>query len=514
VNIVADKTTPGSLGAVGYDDEGVKCKRWDIIKDGILVNYQATRDQAHIIGEKESHGCSYADSWSNVQFQRMPNVSLAAGKKKMTPDEMVKDIKKGIYIVGDGSFSIDQQRYNFQFGGQLFYEINNGKIGQMLEDVAYQSNTQEFWNACTASATSATGAWAAPSSTARASRRRSPSCRTAPPPRASTASTSSTPPARSAKAGSTPHDHPDPGTNQTYLRPRAVAVQGRRVQRHRERQPQGQYPLRAQRRLHRRPAEDTNIAVRSPSANARAPPPSTSSTTSRWKKPCAAPKTWRLAPENPEFMPAVAKQKYKASRPSRRPPTSIRNSAPRSAAYAIEACRKNKLVAAGFFTDSTSFTSRRQFERRVRPPGRTGLDFTCTVRTEDGRGSGWVKRSAGDAERFDPREAADVAIEKALRSVDAKALEPGRYTVILEPAATSDCWLHAQRLRRPPGRRRPQLPVEKGRRLTAWATSCSTARSTSGPTRGTRTCRCCRGTPRTMLARERRTSSRTARSTP
>jgi TldD protein len=150
VNIEADKTIPGSLGAVGYDDEGVKCKKWDIIKDGILVNYQATRDQAAVIGEKESHGCSYADSWSNVQFQRMPNVSLKAGKKKLTPDELVKDVKKGIYIVGAGSFSIDQQRYNFQFGGQMFYEIKDGKIGQMLEDVAYQSNTQEFWNACTA----------------------------------------------------------------------------------------------------------------------------------------------------------------------------------------------------------------------------------------------------------------------------------------------------------------------------------------------------------------------------
>jgi TldD protein len=150
VNIEADKVTQGSLGAVGYDDEGVQCKRWDIIKDGILVNYQATRDQAAMIGEKASHGCSYADSWSNVQFQRMPNVSLKAGKKQLTPDELVKDVKKGIYIVGAGSFSIDQQRYNFQFGGQLFYEIKDGKIGQMLEDVAYQSNTQEFWNACSA----------------------------------------------------------------------------------------------------------------------------------------------------------------------------------------------------------------------------------------------------------------------------------------------------------------------------------------------------------------------------
>jgi TldD protein len=150
VNIFGDKTTPGSLGAVGYDDEGVPTKRWDIIKNGVLVNYQATRDQANIIDEKESHGCSYADSWSSVQFQRMPNVSLAAGKAPLTPDEMIKDVKKGIYILGRGSYSIDQQRYNFQFGGQLFYEIKNGKIIGPVEDVAYQSNTQEFWNSCSA----------------------------------------------------------------------------------------------------------------------------------------------------------------------------------------------------------------------------------------------------------------------------------------------------------------------------------------------------------------------------
>ncbi|MFC0134788.1 TldD protein [Massilia eurypsychrophila] len=150
VNFIADKTTPGSLGAVGYDDEGVRSKQWDIIKDGVLVNYQATRDQAHLIGEKESHGCSYADSWNSVQFQRMPNVSLAAGKAPLTPDEMIKDVKKGIYILGRGSYSIDQQRYNFQFGGQLYFEIKNGKITGPLEDVAYQSNTQEFWNSCSA----------------------------------------------------------------------------------------------------------------------------------------------------------------------------------------------------------------------------------------------------------------------------------------------------------------------------------------------------------------------------
>lgn len=150
VTLFADKVQPGSLGAVGYDDEGVKTRRWDLIKDGILVNYQAIRDQAHIIGEKASHGCCYADSWSSVQFQRMANVSLAPGKQKLSPDAMLKDIENGIFIVGNGSFSIDQQRYNAQFGGQLFYEIKDGKITRMLEDVAYQMRTPEFWNSCVA----------------------------------------------------------------------------------------------------------------------------------------------------------------------------------------------------------------------------------------------------------------------------------------------------------------------------------------------------------------------------
>lgn len=149
VNIIADKTEKGSLGAVGWDDEGVKCKEWDIIKNGILVDYQATRDQAHIIGLKESHGCCYSQSWADVQFQRMPNVSLQPNKEKRSVDDVIKNVEKGIYIMGRGSYSIDQQRYNFQFGGQTYYEIVNGKITGMLKDVAYQSNTQEFWNSLT-----------------------------------------------------------------------------------------------------------------------------------------------------------------------------------------------------------------------------------------------------------------------------------------------------------------------------------------------------------------------------
>ncbi|MEO8172229.1 MAG: TldD/PmbA family protein [Sediminibacterium sp.] len=150
VNVVADKLQPGSLGAIGYDDEGVPAKKWDIIKDGVLVNFQAIRDQAHILGLKESQGCCYAQSWNDVQFQRMPNISLQPGKTPLSVDDMIKNVEKGIYIIGDGSFSIDQQRYNFQFGGQTFYEIKNGKIIGMLKDVSYQANTQEFWNSCTA----------------------------------------------------------------------------------------------------------------------------------------------------------------------------------------------------------------------------------------------------------------------------------------------------------------------------------------------------------------------------
>jgi TldD protein len=148
VNLFADKTQVGSLGAVGYDDEGVKTKKWDLVRNGILKNYQAIRDQVHMIDQNESHGCCYSQSWNDVQFQRMPNVSLEPGKESYSIRDMIKDVEKGIYIAGRGSYSIDQQRYNFQFGGTLFYEIKNGEIVGMLDDVAYQSNTQEFWNSC------------------------------------------------------------------------------------------------------------------------------------------------------------------------------------------------------------------------------------------------------------------------------------------------------------------------------------------------------------------------------
>ena len=150
VQVVADKLQPGSLGATGYDDEGVPCKSWNIIENGILVNYQTIRDQAHMLNLKESQGCCYADHWSSVPFQRMPNVSLQPGKAPLSAPDMIKGVEKGLYFLGRNSYSIDQQRYNFQFSGQLCYEIRNGKIIGMVRDASFQATTSAFWNSCTA----------------------------------------------------------------------------------------------------------------------------------------------------------------------------------------------------------------------------------------------------------------------------------------------------------------------------------------------------------------------------
>ncbi|MFN8582541.1 MAG: metallopeptidase TldD-related protein [Gemmatimonadaceae bacterium] len=153
MTIVGDRSQAGALSSIGYDDEGVQPDEFTIIKNGIVNDYQTTREQANWLRwwyDKEkrptrSHGCSYADSWSSVQFQRMPNVSLQPGAKDLVWDDLIAATDKGIAIIGDGSFSIDQQRYNAQFGGQMFYEIKGGKVVGLLKDVAYQMRTPDFW---------------------------------------------------------------------------------------------------------------------------------------------------------------------------------------------------------------------------------------------------------------------------------------------------------------------------------------------------------------------------------
>jgi TldD protein len=150
INVWGDRTTEKGLATVGYDDDGVKATKFPIIEKGIFKHYQTIRDQAALVGEKESRGCCYADSWSSVPFQRMPNVWLEPGKPETTLDELIAGVDDGILIDGDGSFSIDQQRYNFQFGGDAFYRIKGGKKQGMVSRVAYQSRTTDFWQACDA----------------------------------------------------------------------------------------------------------------------------------------------------------------------------------------------------------------------------------------------------------------------------------------------------------------------------------------------------------------------------
>jgi TldD protein len=150
INMVADRTQKHGLATRGYDDDGVKTTKWHLVKDGLFVGYQTTREMAMYINEDTSNGCSFSDSWSHFPIQRMPNVSLEPGEIKLSLSDLISDTQKGIYIVGDGSWSIDMQRYNFQFTGQAFYEIEKGKIVGQLKDVAYQDNTVNFWNSCDA----------------------------------------------------------------------------------------------------------------------------------------------------------------------------------------------------------------------------------------------------------------------------------------------------------------------------------------------------------------------------
>ena len=151
MNIQADRTQAESLARCAWDDEGVPAEQWNIIEKGVFKDYQTTREQAAWIaphtGVKKSHGCSFADSWSSVQFQRMPNISLMPGPQDIGMDDIVAATDRGIIVKNRGSWSIDNQRYNFQFSGQLFYEVKGGKITGMLKDVAYQSTTPVFWNA-------------------------------------------------------------------------------------------------------------------------------------------------------------------------------------------------------------------------------------------------------------------------------------------------------------------------------------------------------------------------------
>jgi TldD protein len=148
MHVTGDRVEPHGLATIGYDDDGVATSRWDLVRDGILVGYQTDRVFARRLGLERSAGCAYADSPHHVPIQRMANVSLQPNPTTdTTTEELISGVQRGIYIVGDRSWSIDMQRYNFQFTGQRFYRIEGGRLAGQVRDVAYQATTTDFWGA-------------------------------------------------------------------------------------------------------------------------------------------------------------------------------------------------------------------------------------------------------------------------------------------------------------------------------------------------------------------------------
>jgi len=144
-NVTADKTSRG-LGTVGFDDDGVKTTKWPLVKEGILVDLQTNRETAHFLKQDFSRGCTFGSSWRDYPFLRMPNVHVEPGPPNSpTRDQLIADVKDGVMIDGRGSYSIDQQRYNGQFGGHAFWEIKNGKVTRMVTNVTYNAITTDFW---------------------------------------------------------------------------------------------------------------------------------------------------------------------------------------------------------------------------------------------------------------------------------------------------------------------------------------------------------------------------------
>ncbi len=148
MDVTGDRTVEHGLATTGVDSEGVASQSFDLVRDGILVGYQLDRSIAAAMGFERSNGCAFADSPMHVPMQRMANVSLGhAGDDGPSTEELIGAVDEGVYVVGDKSWSIDMQRYNFQFTGQRFYRIQNGRLAGQLRDVAYQATTTDFWGA-------------------------------------------------------------------------------------------------------------------------------------------------------------------------------------------------------------------------------------------------------------------------------------------------------------------------------------------------------------------------------
>jgi TldD protein len=150
MHVTGDRQVDNGLASVGFDDEGVAAQTWDLVRDGRLVGYQLDRRTAALSGIDRSNGCAYADSPLHVPIQRMANVSLQPVVAGPTTEALIAGVDNGLYVVGDKSWSIDMQRYNFQFTGQRFFRIKNGQLAGQVRDAAYQATTTDFWGSMSA----------------------------------------------------------------------------------------------------------------------------------------------------------------------------------------------------------------------------------------------------------------------------------------------------------------------------------------------------------------------------
>jgi TldD protein len=146
MNVTGDRTAEHGLATVGYDDEGVQAQEFDIVTGGVFTGYQLDRRIARLTGQERSNGCAFADSSASMPLQRMANVSLRPAPDGPSTEELIAGVERGLFIVGDKSWSIDMQRHNFQFTGQRFYRIEGGRLAGQVRDVAYQATTTDFWN--------------------------------------------------------------------------------------------------------------------------------------------------------------------------------------------------------------------------------------------------------------------------------------------------------------------------------------------------------------------------------
>src|SRR5271165_3568243 len=145
MHVTGDRTAEHGLATIGYDDEGVAAQSWDLISGGVLAGYQLDRRMAQLKGFGRSNGCAFSDGPGHMPLQRMANVSLQPAPGGPSTTDLIAGVERGIYILGDKSWSIDMQRYNFQFTGQRFFKIENGRLAGQLRDVAYQATTTDFW---------------------------------------------------------------------------------------------------------------------------------------------------------------------------------------------------------------------------------------------------------------------------------------------------------------------------------------------------------------------------------